>query len=124
MLLTDCDAIVRPIVVSRCDGEVGQQALVANATPAGRHDTAFGHYTFAASLGQALGPGVILLFVFGGTQTIPRTEAIFTSAVALAVATLGVTFLLRPWRTAPVSGPTRGRVACAGCCAGPGWCGP
>jgi MFS family permease len=73
---------------------VGQQALVANATPAGGHDSAFGYYTFAASLGQALGPGVILLF--GGTQTIPHTSAIFGIAVVLAVATLAVTFLLRP----------------------------
>ena len=75
---------------------VGQQALVANATPPGRHDTAFGYYTFATSLGQALGPGVILLF--GGTRTIPNTGAIFASAVALAVLVLGVAVLLRPSR--------------------------
>ncbi len=72
---------------------VGQQALVANGTAAGRHDTAFGHYTFAASLGQALGPGVILLF--GGARTIPDTGAIFAAAVGLAALTFGVTFLLR-----------------------------
>ena len=72
---------------------VGQQALVANATPAGRHDTAFGYYTFAASLGQAVGPGVILLF--GGANTIPDTGAIFLASVALAVLTLAVTILLR-----------------------------
>jgi MFS family permease len=75
---------------------VGQQALVANATPPGRHDTAFGYYTFATSLGQALGPGVILLF--GGTRTIPHTGAIFASAVALAALVLGVAVLLRPSR--------------------------
>jgi MFS family permease len=79
---------------------VGQQALVANATPAGRHDTAFGHYTFAASLGQALGPGVILLF--GGTRTIPETGSIFAASVVLAALTFGVTFLLR--RSARVPG--------------------
>jgi MFS family permease len=73
---------------------VGQQALVANATPPGRHDTAFGYYTFATSLGQALGPGVILLF--GGTRTIPNTGAIFASAVALAALVLGVAVLLKP----------------------------
>jgi MFS family permease len=78
---------------------VGQQALVANATPAGRHDSAFGYYTFAASLGQALGPGVILLF--GGTQTIPRTEAIFASSIALAATVLCVAVLLRPSPRAP-----------------------
>jgi MFS family permease len=75
---------------------VGQQALVANATPPGRHDTAFGYYTFATSLGQALGPGVILLF--GGTRTIPHTGAIFASALALAALVLGVAVLLRPSR--------------------------
>jgi MFS family permease len=73
---------------------VGQQALVANATRPGRHDSAFGYYTFAASLGQALGPGVILLF--GGSQTIPHTGAIFASAVGLAAAVLAVAVLLHP----------------------------
>ena len=72
---------------------VGEQALVANATPAGRHDTAFGYYTFAASLGQALGPGMILLF--GGRRTIPETGAIFAGALGIAVALLAVTLLLR-----------------------------
>ena len=37
---------------------VGQQALVANSTPTGRYDAAFGYYTFAASLGQAMGPAL------------------------------------------------------------------
>ena len=72
---------------------VGEQALVANATPAGRHDTAFGYYTFAASLGQALGPGLILLF--GGSRTIPATGAIFASALGIAAALVVVTLLLR-----------------------------
>jgi MFS family permease len=73
---------------------VGQQALVANATPAGRHDTAFGYYTFATSLGQAIGPGLILLF--GGSQTIPDTGAIFASGTALAAVVLLATLPLRP----------------------------
>jgi MFS family permease len=72
---------------------VGEQALVANATPSGRHDTAFGYYTFAASLGQALGPGLILLF--GGTRTIPDTGAIFVSALGITAVLFGVTLLLR-----------------------------
>jgi MFS family permease len=72
---------------------VGEQALVANATPAGRHDTAFGYYTFAASLGQAVGPGLILLF--GGAQPIPATQTIFVCALGIAVALLGVTLTLR-----------------------------
>jgi MFS family permease len=72
---------------------VGEQALVANATPAGRHDTAFGYYTFAASLGQALGPGLILLF--GGSRPIPATATIFVCALGIAVALFGVTLALR-----------------------------
>ncbi len=54
---------------------VGQQAMVANGTPRERYDTAFGHYTFATSVGQAVGPGLIVLF--GGEATIPRTSDIF-----------------------------------------------
>jgi hypothetical protein len=68
-------------------------ASVANATPPGRHDTAFGYYTFAASLGQALGPGLILLF--GGSRTIPATGSIFVSALGIAAALLAVTLLLQ-----------------------------
>ena len=75
---------------------VGQQALVANRTPSGRHDAAFGYYTFAASLGQALGPSLIL--VFGGARTIPATGAIFVSTLGLAGVLLVVTLLLRPSR--------------------------
>src|SRR5689334_19621303 len=37
---------------------VAQQALVANVTAPDRYDAAFGYYTFAASLGQAVGPGL------------------------------------------------------------------
>lgn len=81
---------------------VGEQALVANATPAGRHDTAFGHYTFAAALGQALGPALILLF--GGRRTIPATEAIFVSALGIAAALLAVTLLLRSSRREKAAG--------------------
>jgi MFS family permease len=62
---------------------VGQQALVANRFPRHRYDTAFGHYTFMASAGQALGPGLIILF--GGTATIPDTGAIFAWSTGLGV---------------------------------------
>jgi MFS family permease len=80
---------------------VGEQALVANATPAGRHDTAFGYYTFAASLGQALGPGLILLF--GGSRTIPATGVIFACALGIAVALFGVTLALRSSARSPAT---------------------
>ncbi|MFE9693888.1 MFS transporter [Micromonospora sp. NPDC005806] len=73
---------------------VAQQALVANRTPAHRYDAAFGYYTFAASLGQALGPGLIILF--GGDRPIPDTRAIFLGATAVAVPLLVVALFLRP----------------------------
>jgi MFS family permease len=60
---------------------VGQQAMVANRTAQHRYDTAFGHYTFAASAGQAIGPGLII--VFGGANAIPDTQTIFTWAIGL-----------------------------------------
>ena len=73
---------------------VGQQALVANSAPTHRYDAAFGYYTFAASLGQALGPGLIV--VFGGEAPIPRTSAIFLGATVLAGVLFAVTLGLRP----------------------------
>jgi MFS family permease len=69
---------------------VGQQAMVANRTERARYDTAFGHYTFAASAGQAVGPGLIILF--GGRASIPDTDAIFLWAVGLAAVMLVVSF--------------------------------
>jgi hypothetical protein len=48
---------------------VGQQAAVANTAVPGRFDTAFGYYTFAASLGQAIGPALITLL--GGDAGLP-----------------------------------------------------
>ncbi|SDX92154.1 Predicted arabinose efflux permease, MFS family [Modestobacter sp. DSM 44400] len=60
---------------------VAQQAAVANAAGPGTFDTAFGRYTFAASLGQAIGPGLIILA--GGGQAIPDTATLFLVATAL-----------------------------------------
>ena len=62
---------------------VAQQALVANDTAPARYDTAFGHYTFAASAGQAVGPGLIVLF--GGSAPIPDTGAIFVWSLGLSL---------------------------------------
>lgn len=72
---------------------VGQQALVANSTSSGRTDTAFGYYTFAASIGQALGPMLIVLF--GGNRAIPSTTPIFQGSTAIAVLLLAVAFGIR-----------------------------
>ncbi|MEV6811840.1 MFS transporter [Micromonospora sp. NPDC051296] len=73
---------------------VAQQALVANSTPTGRYDSAFGHYTFAASLGQAVGPGLII--AFGGDRPMPDTQAIFLGAVVLTLPLLAAAGFLRP----------------------------
>jgi MFS family permease len=72
---------------------VGQQAAVANTAGPGRFDTAFGHYTFAASLGQALGPALIT--VAGGEGALPDTRPIFLGAAGIAVLLLGCTTVLR-----------------------------
>ena len=71
---------------------VGQQALVANRSSAERYDAAFGHYTFATSLGQALGPGLIV--ALGGRATIPDTSSIFAWTLGLAVLLTALTLLL------------------------------
>ncbi|MEU6641820.1 MFS transporter [Saccharomonospora sp. NPDC046836] len=82
---------------------VGQQALVANTAGAGRLDTAFGYYTFAASLGQAAGP--LLIILFGGTRAIPDTTPIFQGATALAVVLFACSFAVRG------GGPAQAREA-------------
>ncbi|MFC6093183.1 MFS transporter [Saccharothrix lopnurensis] len=67
---------------------VGQQALVANAAaPGGRLDSAFGYYTFAASLGQLLGP--LLIPLLGGGGSIPDTGPVFLGACAVSVLLVG-----------------------------------
>jgi MFS family permease len=86
---------------------VGQQSMVANRTPRTRYDSAFGHYTFAASAGQAIGPGLIVLF--GGRAAIPHTQAIFEWATALGVILVAVSIVLPRVRIA-----TRAAAAAAG----------
>jgi MFS family permease len=76
---------------------VGQQALVANSTTTGRMDSAFGYYTFAASLGQAAGP--LMIVAFGGTQAIPDTTPIFQAGIAVAIALFALTFAIESTRT-------------------------
>jgi MFS family permease len=72
---------------------VGQQAAVANTAGPGRFDTAFGYYTFAASLGQAAGPALITLL--GGGGALPDTTPIFATATGLGVVLLVCTAFLR-----------------------------
>jgi MFS family permease len=73
---------------------VGQQAAVANTAAPGRFDAAFGHYTFAASLGQALGPGIIAFA--GAGRAIPDTTTVFVVAIALGVLLTCCSLVIRP----------------------------
>ncbi|MFW6773249.1 MFS transporter [Nocardioides sp. CPCC 205120] len=62
---------------------VGQQTHVAHQFEPSRLDAAFGYYTFAASLGQALGP--LLIAGVGGAALTPDTDRIFAAAALLAL---------------------------------------
>ncbi|TLM70901.1 MFS transporter [Pseudarthrobacter sp. NamB4] len=87
---------------------VGQQAVVANNAAASRMDSAFGYLTFAASLGQALGPLAISLV--GGVAVRPDTQAIFLLSVAMSLVLFLATFAV----SAKVSGGKRNVVAAGG----------
>ncbi|KNH17876.1 major facilitator transporter [Arthrobacter sp. ZBG10] len=84
---------------------VGQQAVVANNAVAARLDSAFGYLTFAASLGQALGPLAIALV--GGAVIRPDTQAIFLLAVCMALVLFLTTFAV----SGSVSSGIRGTAA-------------
>lgn len=71
---------------------VGQQAVVANNAASTRMDSAFGYLTFAASLGQALGPLAISLV--GGATIHPDTQAIFLLSVCMSLVLFLDTFLI------------------------------
>nr|WP_269329731.1 MFS transporter [Kineosporia babensis] len=73
---------------------VAQQTLVANSTSqASKLDSAFGYYTFAASLGQAIGPAALVLFSRGGA--VPETQQIFITCSVAGLALLLLAALLR-----------------------------
>ncbi|MBO1267919.1 MFS transporter [Arthrobacter cavernae] len=69
---------------------VGQQAVVANNAASSQMDSAFGYLTFAASLGQALGPLAISLV--GGASVRPDTQAIFVLSVCMSLVLFVTTF--------------------------------
>ncbi len=71
---------------------VGQQAVVANNAASSRLDSAFGYLTFAASLGQALGP--LAISVVGGASVQPNTQAIFLLATAMSLVLFLSTFVI------------------------------
>lgn len=87
---------------------VSQQALVANRAPRTHYDAVFGHYTVAASAGQAVGPALIVLF--GGAQTIPDTDTIFASTVLLSVVLLAAAICVPSSGQRAEQGTTSGSV--------------
>ncbi|BCW60388.1 MFS transporter [Arthrobacter sp. StoSoilB20] len=86
---------------------VGQQAVVANNAASTRLDSAFGYLTFAASLGQALGP--LAISIVGGASVRPDTGAIFLLATAMSLLMFLTTFVISSkvsrGRRAPKGGP-------------------
>ncbi|MBM6402143.1 MFS transporter [Phycicoccus sonneratiae] len=80
---------------------IAEQTWVANRARGGRADSAFGKYTFAASLGQSVGPALLLFF--GSGHAIPNTGAIFASACVAALLLLLVSLGLK--RTVRLSPP-------------------
>lgn len=102
-LLGGLSLVAAPIALLRADGVAGlvvgttllgighlfslvaQQTWVANHSDPGTSDTAFGWYAFAASLGQAVGPGTIAL---SGGGALPDTALLFRVAIGVALLVL------------------------------------
>jgi MFS family permease len=72
---------------------VGEQSIMANTVRRGSLDSRFGLYTFAAALGQTLGP--LLLSLPGGTVSTPPVGLIFLVCGAVSVLLLAVSLLVR-----------------------------
>ncbi|WP_068257702.1 MFS transporter [Rathayibacter tritici] len=72
---------------------VGQQTVVAGGSGGTRLDSRFGYYTFAASLGQAIGPAFIPVFAGGSVR--PDPAPLFLVGGVLAVLLLAVTAGIR-----------------------------
>jgi MFS family permease len=70
---------------------LGEQSRVAQTEEA-KLDSAFGIYTFAGSVGQAIGPSLIA--VFGGAQPIPNTGMLFAAYLVAASLMLGTTVVM------------------------------
>jgi MFS family permease len=88
---------------------IGQQSTVAQLVPRSRLSAGYAYYTLTGSLGQALAPGLIALF--GASQTIPDTQAIFAVTIGLLCVALVVpVFLPRDAPRAPRSETAGGSV--------------
>lgn len=98
---------------------VGQQSVVAGGDPGARLDSRFGYYTFAASLGQAIGPAFIPLFA--GSSVRPDPVPLVVVAGAMTVVLLIATFAITTSRGRPHDVPTPPRVSSLGLLKMPGF---
>lgn len=72
---------------------IGQQAMVGNTTNRTKFDSVFGLYTFSASVGQTLGP--LLLVLPGGTASVPPLHLIFLVCGGLSVGMLVMSLCMK-----------------------------
>jgi MFS family permease len=72
---------------------IGEQSVVAGSTGARGFDEAFGRFTFATSIGQAVGPALVT--AFGGSATLPDTDGLFLTATVVAAGLAVVTCFVR-----------------------------
>ncbi len=88
-------------------GVIAQQTWVANRSSGPGLDGAFGRYTFAASLGQALGPAA--LAVLGGDGVRPDTTSVFIVGLAASAGVIGTAFGVSRSRHSAAPSPSPGR---------------
>ena len=84
---------------------IGEQAIVANTTRRGHYDSQFGYYSFAAALGQTIGP--VLLALPGGVSRNPPIETIFILCGGLSIALLFISVFMRSSVRAPIENRPR-----------------
>lgn len=83
---------------------VGSQVMTGNLSDGRTLDARFGLYTLAGTLGQTVGP--LLLLLPGGSAVSPPTTMIFIVCAALSIVVLVLSFTLRPSSTTrPVARP-------------------
>lgn len=80
---------------------IGEQAIVANTTKRGHYDSGFGHFTFASSIGQTIGP--LLLALPGGTVETPPVALIFIVCGGFSVILLALSIFVRSSPRVPVT---------------------